>query len=161
AYRFVLGRAVTAAVPVNTGGSIDHCDVLGPHALPDGLSQSATCAITGVPTALSAQTTYTLGAAFDGGDAGVVNVPVAVEVVDPIHFQVPSITIRASASAFFDFTALDGIPPYTYDVTAGPGFIDRLSGRYYADGHAGISRVTATDATGDTVEAQVSNVPVR
>jgi hypothetical protein len=54
------------------------------------------------------------------------------------------------------FTALTGVPPYTYSVAAGGGAIDSSTGVYTAPAAAGTATVRVTDSASNTADAAVT-----
>jgi len=62
---FTVDSAISTVYPSNTGGSITTCSV--EPTLPSGLAIGSTCALSGTPTEVSANTTYTVNGSNAGG----------------------------------------------------------------------------------------------
>ena len=79
-YTYVLGSLITPLNVENTGGAIVSC-VASP-ALPAGLALSATCGITGTPSALAPAADYVITATNTGGNA-TATIRITVKAVAP------------------------------------------------------------------------------
>jgi hypothetical protein len=90
-YVYTKGTAISALNAVSTGGTITGCS--SSPTLPAGLSISATCNITGTPTAVTSLANYTITATNTGG-SGTANITITVNDV------APNITIAGSPFTF-------------------------------------------------------------
>ena len=63
--QFTKGTAIASIYPSNAGGEIEACSV--DPALPSGLVLSSSCVLSGTPSAVSSNTTYTVNGSNDGG----------------------------------------------------------------------------------------------
>jgi len=110
--RFTTGNAIQTDSPSSSGGAVVSYSVLPP--LPAGLNLNATTGlITGTPTAITAQTTYTVTATNSGGSAAV---GLNFTVVPPgpsITAQPQSTSALVGGTATFHVTAT-GSGPLTY-----------------------------------------------
>jgi hypothetical protein len=81
-YSNPVGSAITAIMPVNSGGAIVSCGIT--PTLPAGLSYSSTtCAITGAPTAITAAANYTIAATNTGGTSSA-TISIAITAAAPV-----------------------------------------------------------------------------
>jgi hypothetical protein len=100
-YNFIKSTAITSQTPANTGGTITSCS--SSPTLPTGLAISATCVISGTPTATTASTSYTITATNAGG-SGTVAIVVAVGAA-------PALTYSGSPFSYTVGTAITAVTP--------------------------------------------------
>jgi hypothetical protein len=106
-FTYTKNSAITTLTPTNLGGTVVSC--AASPALPTGLSLSATCDLTGTPTAVSAATSYTVTATNTGGTS---SVAISIAVND----MLPAITYAGSP---FTYTAGTTITTLTATNTGG------------------------------------------
>jgi hypothetical protein len=110
------GTAIATQTPTSTGGTITGCSAS--PALPAGLAlASTTCALSGTPTALSAQATYTITATNSGGSASASFTLTVNDVAPSIAFSPNSLV------------ATKGTAITTQTPTTSGGTIDWLHGQ--------------------------------
>jgi hypothetical protein len=96
--------AISTVTATNTGGPITGC--VSAPALPTGLSlNTTTCAITGTPTAITANATYTITASNSGGNA----TPVTIDIT--VNDRAPSILYSGSPFIFAKNVAIAAATP--------------------------------------------------
>lgn len=108
-----VGQAITADTPTVTGTVTSYA--VSP-ALPAGLSlNTSTGAISGTPTAVAAQATYTITASNSAGStSATIQVTVSSAVVPPSHLVYPQTTITATVGQ----AIISNIPGVTGTVTS-------------------------------------------
>jgi hypothetical protein len=80
-FTFSAGIAISAQTPTSTGGTITSCSAF--PTLPNGLSISSNCVISGTPTTFQASTMYTITANNSGGN-GTATISLTVNDTAPI-----------------------------------------------------------------------------
>jgi hypothetical protein len=101
----------------------------------------------------------TPGNATRATDGRGVTLDAAITINPALSLSSDSITITAGSNQTWTFAASGGVPPYTYTAT-GPGSVDN-AGVYHAGVTTGRARVTARDAQGTEVLANVLSIWVR
>jgi SprB repeat len=66
--------------------------------------------------------------------------------------------VTLSTSSSITFSAIGGVPPYSYSIASGGGSINSGTGVYTAPGVAGTAKVRVTDAAAGTSQATVNAV---
>ena len=89
------------------------------------------------------------GSEDDGSETD--DTPSGALAISPVSVTIP-------ARGQLTFSALGGVPPYTYAVVSGTGTIDEASGNYTASDSPGADLVRVTDGVGDTSDASVITV---
>jgi len=104
---YTLNAAIATVTPTNTGGAILSCASI--PALPAGLNLSATCVITGTPTALSGQADYTITATNSGGNSSA-TIRITVNATAPAisYAGSPFVHVKNSAIAVLNPTNTGG-----------------------------------------------------
>ena len=108
-------------------------------------------ASTGVYTASSSagaatvRVTDSLGATSD-----------AAITVDPALAISPSTLQILSVNDTITYTAIDGVPPYTFSIISGTGTIDSSTGAYTAPAISGSATIQLADSYGNTVTAPIT-----
>jgi hypothetical protein len=101
-FTFSKNTAITAQTPSNSGGTVVSCT--STPALPAGLSLSATCGISGTPSANQAATNYTIHSTNTGGTSAVI---ISVTINDII----PALTYSGSPFTFAKNNAISAQIP--------------------------------------------------
>lgn len=101
-FTYTKGTAITAVTPTNTGGVVTSCS--SSPTLPAGLALSATCGITGTPTAVTATNLYTISAVNSGGTN-------TVSITITVNDVVPTLTFAGSPYTWTKGTAITAITP--------------------------------------------------
>jgi hypothetical protein len=83
-----------------------------------------------------------------------------ITLYPPLAVTPASITVTAGSDQTNPFAGVNGIPPYSYALTSGPGSLD-AAGVYTVGTASGIAVVTATDSVGSTATAQVRSLRIR
>ncbi len=148
-----------SSIPTSTGGVITSCSAS--PALPTGFTLGSTCAISGTPTALSANAAYTITATNSGGDStanitiGVIDVAAPSLIYSPTSY---SSTYNQAMSAF----APSNLGGYIATCTVAPSLPTglsinsstcQISGTPTAVTASASYTVTATNTIGSSAQA--------
>lgn len=101
-FTFAKGTAITAVTPTNTGGTVVSC--VSSPTLPTGLALSATCGISGTPTAVVTANNYTITATNTGGSN---SVTISIAVTDTL----PILAYAGSPYTWTRGTAITAVNP--------------------------------------------------
>jgi hypothetical protein len=101
---FLVGAAIAAPVVTNTGGAIIGCSVT--PALPSGLSLNSQCQLSGTPTVVAAQATYTVQPVNSGGTG-------SATFLLTVQQQAPNITYFPLSFTFSVGGAINSVVPFS------------------------------------------------
>ncbi|MBU6376160.1 MAG: pentapeptide repeat-containing protein, partial [Bdellovibrionales bacterium] len=93
----IVGTSLNSVAVTNTGGAISSCSAS--PALPDGVTLSSSCAISGTPSLIRDVTVYTITASSSGGSS---STTISITVVD----RAPSISFSPTSQVLVKNTAI-------------------------------------------------------
>jgi hypothetical protein len=160
-----VGHAATAFTPVTASGGTGTLTYSVSPALPAGLVYASTGLVSGMPTAVSAATTYTVTVTDSNGATGssTFSLTVNATVMATTAVASTALTQNHASTAFVPVTASGGTSPLTYSISpalpAGLSFSSAtgtVSGTPTAVKAATTYIVTVTDSNGATGSATFS-----
>ena len=84
----------------------------------------------------------------------------SISLYPPLAAAPASVTVTAGSGQTNAFVGSNGIPPYSYALTSGPGSLD-AHGVFTVGAASGLSTITVTDGVGSTATAQVRSLRIR